>query len=292
MTLIDQIFQLLLSGITMGSIYALIAIGFNIIYNTTNILNFAQGEFVMLGGMCMIMFHSSFHINIFISFFLSIIAVTLIGIGVEKFTIHPIKNPSLVTLILITIAVSSILKALAMLTWGKDSYPLAPFSSDVPIRIGGAAILPQIIWIISISIVIVVLLIYLFRFTYFGKALLATAINKNAAEIMGIDIHKMINLSFALSAAIGAVAGGVITPITLMEYNRGAILGIKGFAVSIFGGVGNFLGSIVAGLIIGIAEAFCAGFISSGYKDALTFFIMIIVLFVKPEGLLGKNEVE
>ena len=292
MTLSAQIFQLLLTGITIGSIYAMVAIGFNIIYNATDAMNFAQGEFVVVGGLSMIMFHETLGLNLFISFFISVALVTLVGIIFERLTISPLKNPPLVTVILITIAVSIILKGLAMLTWGKDSYPLEAFSGAEPIQIWGAAILPQALWVIGITLLVVLLLAYMFRFTMVGKALRACAINRDATKLMGINAKAMITLSFAISGAIGAVAGIIITPITLMEYDRGAALGIKGFSTAIVGGVGNSSGAVVAGLMIGILESFFAGFISSGYKDAFAFLIMLLVLFVRPGGLLGRYEVE
>jgi len=280
------------TGITIGSIYAMVAIGFNIIYNATDVLNFAQGEFVMIGGMAMIMFHNTLGINMALSFFLSVGLVILVGILFERLTISPLKSPSLVTMILITIAVSIILKGLSMVSWGKDSHPLEPFTHAEPIRVGGAVIVPQILWVIGVTAVVVLLLTYFFKFTMAGKALRACAINRNAASCMGINVKMMITLSFAMSAAIGAIAGTIITPITLMEYDRGAMLGIKGFSVAIVGGVGNSFGAVVAGLGIGIIESFTAGFISSGYKDAFAFLIMLLVLFVRPAGLLGKYEVE
>lgn len=292
MTLSAQIFQLLLTGITIGSIYAMVAIGFNIIYNSTDAMNFAQGEFVVVGGLSMIMFHETLGLNLFISFFISVALVTLVGIIFERLTISPLKNPPLVTVILITIAVSIILKGLAMITWGKDSYPLEAFSGAEPIQIWGAAILPQALWVIGITLLVVLLLAYMFRFTMVGKALRACAINRDATKLMGINAKAMITLSFAISGAIGAVAGIIITPITLMEYDRGAALGIKGFSTAIVGGVGNSSGAVVAGLMIGILESFFAGFISSGYKDAFAFLIMLLVLFVRPGGLLGRYEVE
>ncbi len=292
MTLSSQIFQLLLTGITIGSIYAMVAIGFNIIYNSTDVLNFAQGEFVMLGGLSAIMFHHALGLNFFLSFFLAVASVSLIGIFFERSTIHLLKKPALVTLILITIAVSIILKGAAMLIWGKDSLVLEPFSSSEPLLILGAAIHSQMLWVIAIMVVVVLILAYLFGFTLFGKALRACAINRDAAKLMGINTQAMVMMSFAMSAAIGAIAGIIITPITLMEYDRGAVLGIKGFSAAIVGGVGNSTGALVAGLLFGIIESFSAGFISSGYKDAFAFALMLVVLFVKPGGLLGKYEVE
>ncbi len=292
MTLSSQIFQLLLTGITIGSIYSMVAIGFNIIYNSTDVLNFAQGEFVMLGGLSAIMFHHALGLNFFLSFFLAVASVSLIGIFFERSTIHLLKKPALVTLILITIAVSIILKGAAMLIWGKDSLVLEPFSSSEPLLILGAAIHSQMLWVIAIMVVVVLILAYLFGFTLFGKALRACAINRDAAKLMGINTEAMVMMSFAMSAAIGAIAGIIITPITLMEYDRGAVLGIKGFSAAIVGGVGNSTGALVAGLLFGIIESFSAGFISSGYKDAFAFALMLVVLFVKPGGLLGKYEVE
>ncbi|MBW2064882.1 MAG: branched-chain amino acid ABC transporter permease [Deltaproteobacteria bacterium] len=292
MTLFDQCLQLLITGITVGSIYALVAIGFNIIYNATDVLNFSQGEFVMLGGMSMIMFHGNLGINMPLSFVLAVGLVTVVGVLFERLTISPLKKPPLVTMILITIAVSILLKGFAMISWGKDSYPLETFSSANPIRIGGAVIIPQILWVVGVTLVVVLLLTYFYKFTRHGKALRACAINREAASCMGINVKMMITLSFGMSAAIGAVAGTLITPITLMEYDRGAMLGIKGFSSAIVGGVGNSLGAVAAGLTIGIVESFAAGFISSGYKDAFAFLILLLVLFVRPEGLLGRYEVE
>lgn len=292
MTLQAQCLQLLLTGITVGSIYALVAVGFNIIYNATNVLNFAQGEFVMIGGMAMIMFHSSFGMNMIVSFFLAVGLGTLVGIVLERITINTLKNPSLVTMILITIAASIILKGLAMITWGKNSRPLQPFTDAEPIHIAGAVIVPQILWVICLTLLIVLVLTYFLKFTLSGKAFRACAINRDAANCMGINVRMMVTLSFAMSAAIGAIGGAVIAPITLMEYDRGTMLGIKGFSAAVVGGVGNSFGAIVAGLGIGIMESFAAGFISSSYKDAFAFLIMLLVLFVRPEGILGRYAVD
>ena len=288
----SQLFQLFITGITIGSIYAMVAVGFNMIYNATDVVNFAQGEFVMLGGLAMVSLHTTFGINMPLAFLLTVAFVTGVGIAFERFTIHPLKKPSLITLILITIAVSFLLRGIAMFVWGKDSLALPAFSGEKPILLWGAAILPQTLWIIGFVIVLVIFLTYFFNFTIFGKALRATAINKEAASLMGIDVKKMILFSFAMSAAIGAVAGMIITPITLIEYDRGPIFGIKGFCVAILGGIGNSGGAVVAGLIIGILESFGAGLLSSGYKDAMAFLVMLLILFLRPGGLLGKYEVE
>jgi branched-chain amino acid transport system permease protein len=288
----SQLFQLFITGVTVGSIYAMVAVGFNMIYNTTDVVNFAQGEFVMLGGLVMVSLHATFGIAMPLAFFLTVAIVTGVGIAFERLTIHPLKKPSLVTLVLITIAVSFLLRGIAMFVWGKDSHPLPAFSGEKPILLWGAAILPQTLWIVGVVLVLVFFLTYFFNFTLLGKAFRATAINKEAASLMGIDVKKVVLFSFAMSAAIGAVAGMIITPITLIEYDRGPMFGIKGFCAAILGGIGNSGGAVVAGLVIGILESFGAGLLSSGYKDAMAFLVMLLILFFRPGGLLGKYEIE
>ncbi len=290
MSLFSQILQLLLTGITIGTIYGMVALGFNIIYNATGIINFAQGEFVMLGGMFMVWFTSSLHIPLYIGFPLAVISVTIIGALFERLAIYPLKRPSVLILIMITLAGSIILKGGSMLFWGKETVTLPHFSGEEPISLLGATILPQTIWIIAILGLVVLLLSVFFNFTMVGKAMRACAVNPTAASLVGISVKKMVLLSFALSAALGAVAGIIITPIALMEYDRGPILALKGFAAAVLGGLGNGVGAVVAGLIIGIMESLSAGFISSGYKDAIALVVLLLVLFVKPSGIFGVSE--
>ncbi|MBW1846017.1 MAG: branched-chain amino acid ABC transporter permease [Deltaproteobacteria bacterium] len=287
----SQILQYLITGITIGSIYAMVAIGFNIIYNVTDIINFAQGEFVMLGGMSMVLFHVILGIPIIIAFLFTIILVTLVGLIVDRFAIRPIRQPSVLTLIIATIAVSILLKGIAMFAWGKDPLDLPAFSGRTPIQLFGAVIQPQYLWVIGLLVVTVLILTFFFEKTIIGKAMRACADNPDAASLVGINVKKMIMLSFSLSAGIGAIAGIVITPISLMEYDRGAMLAIKGFSAVILGGLGSFPGAIVGGLLIGIIESLGAGLISSGYKDAFALIVLLGVLFFKPSGLLGNIEI-
>jgi branched-chain amino acid transport system permease protein len=290
MSLFSQIIQLLLTGITIGTIYGMVALGFNIIYNATGIINFAQGEFVMLGGMFMVWLTSAFHLPLYIGFPLSVISVTIIGALFERLAIYPLKRPPVLILIMITLAGSIILKGGAMLSWGKETFTLSHFSGEEPIWFLGATILPQTIWVIGILVAVVLILTVFFNFTMVGKAMRACAVNPTAASLVGISVKKMVLLSFALSAALGSIAGIIITPIALMEYDRGAILALKGFAAAVLGGLGNGVGAVVAGLIIGIMESLGAGFISSGYKDAIALVVLLLVLFVKPSGLFGVSE--
>ena len=285
-----QLLQYTLSGITIGSIYALVAIGFNIIYNATGIINFAQGDFVMLGGMLAVYLHKSLGLPLLPAGLAAALIVGIIGLLFERFAIHPLKNPSVITLIIITIAASILFKGGARFIWGKDAFILPSFSGDDPIYFFGATILPQTLWILGVLLFVFAALMVFFKFTILGKAIKACAYNRRAAQIVGINVNLMVLLSFGLSALIGGIAGVIVTPIALVSYDRGALLGLKGFGTAIFGGLGKMGGAVAAGLIIGLLEAYAAGLISSGYKDAVALVILLFVLFFKPGGIFGRKE--
>ncbi len=282
--------QYAITGLTTGAIYALVAIGYNIIYNVTEVINFAQGEFVMLGGLMAVFLVGSLQLPILIAFPASVVLVGCLGVAMDRFVLRRARNTSVLSLIIITIAVSIVLKGGAMLQWGKDPYALPPFTQGTPIILGGAALQLQALWVWGITALVVALLTLFFRKSLYGKAMLACADNPRSARLSGIPVRQMVLISFMLSAAIGAAAGVVITPISLMEYDRGALLGLKGFGAAVLGGLGQFFGAMVAGLLLGLAESFCAGYLSSGYKDAVALLILLLALFFKPEGLFGSRE--
>ncbi|MCP4751176.1 MAG: branched-chain amino acid ABC transporter permease [Proteobacteria bacterium] len=284
----SMLFQFIITGVTIGSVYAMVAVGYNIIYNVTEIINFAQGEFVVLGGLVMVLFRVNLDLHPLLAFFLTIAVVLAVGILLDRLAIRPIKQPSVLILIIATIAASMLLKGAAMFIWGKDPYDLPAFSGRDPISLMGAVIQPQFLWILGFLILIVILLTLFFERSILGKAMKACADNAEAATLMGINVKYMILLSFALSAAIGAIAGIGMTPIALMEYDRGAMLAVKGFAAVILGGLGSFPGAVLGGLILGLIESLGAGFISSGYKDAFALIVLLLLLFVRPSGLLGN----
>lgn len=287
----SQLIQYAITGVTVGSIYALVAIGFNIIYNVTAIINFAQGEFVMLGGLFMVFFATVVQLPLPLAFFLTLTVVIAIGVMMERFAIFPAKNASVLTMIIITIACSILLKGAAMYGWGKDPFMLAPFSDRKAFFFMGAVVFPQSLWVLGTTLIVVFLLTFFYKRTRFGRAMIASSDNPDAAQLMGIDVKTMVMVSFGLSAAVGAVAGIVITPISLMEYDRGALLGLKGFGAAVLGGLGHFYGAVVAGFMVGLMESFCAGLISSGYKDAAALLVLLLVLFLRPSGLFGSKEV-
>jgi branched-chain amino acid transport system permease protein len=285
----SQLLQFVISGVTIGSIYAIISIGFNIVYNATEAINFAQGEFVMLGGMTAIALVHGAGLPIWASFFLSVGIVTAIGMILERVTVHYQKDRQVTTLIILTIGWSIFLKGSAMLSWGKDSFDLPPFSGSGIIQLWKATLLPQALWIIGMGVLISAGLHLFFKYSLLGRAMKGCSYDRIASRLVGIDDNRMVLISFGLAAATGSIAGIIITPITLMAYDYGGMLGLKGFCATFLGGLGNLYGSIVGGLLLGIMESLGAGIISSGYKDAIAFMIFLLILFFKPSGLLGQK---
>ena len=292
MDLISELTQYLISGLTSGAIYAIIALGFTIIYNATEVINFAQGEFVMLGGMVMIAVDATGRFPLPVSFILAVSSVTLVGVVFQRLAIQPVRRPSAITLIIITVGASIFLRGVAMLVWGRDPLGLRPFSGVSPIAVGGATLTPQSLWVLSVSVVVMAGLQFFYKHTITGKAMRACAFSRRAARLVGISVDRMVLISFALSAAMGAVAGIVVAPITLCGYDVGTMLGLKGFCAAVLGGLGSSPGSILGGFLLGILEALGAGLISSGFKDAIAFLILLVVLFLRPSGLFGPREVK
>ncbi len=287
-----EILQYLFSGLTSGAIYALIALGFTIIYNATEVINFAQGEFVMLGAMFMATFLGKMGLPLPLAFALSVGLTALVGLLVERLAIYPARHASVITLIIITIGVSILLKGLAMFLWGKDSLPVPAFVGEEPIRLFGATIIPQSILILVVALASVLGLEFFFKRTITGKAMRACAANRLAARLLGIRVEPLVLLAFGVSAGLSAVAGVIISPITFATYDMGTMLGLKGFSAAVLGGLTSSLGAVAGGFLLGILEALAAGFISSAYKDAAAFVILLIMLFLKPEGLFGRGEIK
>ena len=283
--------QYLFSGLTVGSTYALAALGFTIIFNASRVINFAQGEFLMIGGMAAVYF-LGFGLPLPVAIVAAVILAVLTGLALEKFAVEPARNAEVLGLIIITIGASIFLRGLVQVFWGKEFHALPPFSGDQPIMIGGAAVLPQTLWVLGVTLAIVAILAWFFNRTRLGKAILATSCNPDAARMMGINTQFILFISFGLSALLGAIAGIIIAPITLTSYDIGVMLGLKGFVAAVLGGLGSSVGAVAGGLLLGVAEAMAAGYISSDYKDAVPFIIILLVLFFMPSGLFGARGVE
>lgn len=289
----DQILQFLLTGITVGSTYALVGLGFAIIYNASDVVNFSQGEFVMISAMSAVALSAGDSgLPLWAAALGAVLITTLVGMALQRFAIAPARGASVVTTIIITIGASIFLRGVALLVWGKDLFALPPFSGDAPIQIGNATVLPQSLWVMGGAALLVLGAQYFFTHTTLGKAILACSCNKTAAHLVGINVSIMLLVAYGLSAALGAMAGILVAPITFASYDTGVMLGLKGFSAAILGGMGNPMGAVAGGLLLGLIESLSAGLISSGYKDAIGFIILLLVLFFRPSGLFGKASVE
>ncbi|SFC29084.1 amino acid/amide ABC transporter membrane protein 1, HAAT family (TC 3.A.1.4.-) [Marinospirillum celere] len=287
----SEFLQYLFTGITIGATYALIALGFTLIYNASHVINFAQGEFLMIGGMATVsLIGLGFPLPV--AMVGAILLAALMGIALQRFAIAPAKQADPVTLIIITIGAAIFIRGIAQLVWGRGYHSMPNFSGDVPVRIGGAVVNTQTFWVVGIAAVLVAGLVFFFTKTMIGKAILATSMNKVAARLVGIKTDMVLMLAFLLSAVLGSIAGIIVAPITFTSYDIGIMLGLKGFVAAALGGLGSGMGAIVGGLTLGIVEAMTAGYISSDYKDAAAFGVIILVLFFMPRGLMGARVVE
>lgn len=283
-----QSIQFVASGLTAGAIYALVALGFSIIYNASGAINFAQGEFVMIGGMSAVTLVAA-GLPLPVALPLAVLVGGAVGLLLEKLAIEPARNAGTVTLIIITIGAALFLRGLAQLVWDKRIHALPSFSGDQPIALLGATMLPQSLWVLGGTALAVAALSWFFGRTLYGKAMLATSYNPLAARLVGINTRTVLFVSFGLAAMLGALAGVLIAPITFTSYDTGILLGLKGFAAAMLGGLGSFSGAVAGGLLLGLLESLGAGFVSSAYKDAIAFVIILAVLFFLPGGLLGAR---
>jgi branched-chain amino acid transport system permease protein len=283
--------QFVASGLTAGTIYALVALGFSIVYNASRAINFAQGEFVMIGGMSAASMVAA-GLPLWAAAPLAVVAAVVVGLLLEKVAIEPARNADTVTLIIITIGAALFLRGLAQLVWDKRIHSLPSFSGDAPIHLLGATVLPQSLWVLGGASVAVAALSWFFGRTLYGKAMLATSYNPLAARLVGVETRTVLLASFGLAAMLGALGGVLIAPIAFTSYDAGVMLGLKGFAAAMLGGLGSFAGAILGGVVLGLLEGLSAGYVSSAYKDAIAFVIILGVLFFMPGGLLGARRSE
>lgn len=286
-----EFLQLLFAGLTIGAVYALVALGFTLIFQASEVINFAQGEFVMLGGMVTVFAYKA-GVPLPLAALFAVALAVVVGVALQRLAIEPAKGASVVAIIIVTIGASILIRGIAQIVFDKQFHALPAFSGDEPIRLLGAAILPQSLWVLFGAAVIVLGLRLFMERTLFGAAVRATAANRLAAELVGIDTRRVLAFAFAVSAAIGAIGGILVTPITLTSYAVGTLLALKGFAAAMLGGIGSPVGAVLGGLLLGLLESFAAGWISSTYKDAAAFIVILLVLFVLPQGLFGRRAIE
>jgi len=290
MTLFSQIVQYAISGITSGSIYAVIGICWSLVYLITKVLNFTTGEFVMLGGMLTWGFRGA-GLGLVPSVLFAISCTILISMILERIAIRPVRFPSEMTYMMITIAAASVIKGVVLLGWGSETRTIPAFFGTEVIHLFGATMTSQILCVLGLLVIVTLGLSLFLNRTLFGKALRASAINVTGASLMGIDISRFRFFCFGLAGGLGALTGIVITPITFTGYEVGMLTGLKGLVAAIVGGW-TMTGTMVAALILGLLEGFGAGFISAGLKDVFALLVMILFLIVRTLDLtLGKGRV-
>jgi branched-chain amino acid transport system permease protein len=287
---LELLLQYLVAGLTYGTIYAVVAVGFNIVYSTTGIINFAQGEFVMLGGMTAVTLHAFLPLPVAIA--AAVLLTMAIGALVEMTFIRWLGKPSVLRMIVITIGISILVREAALHVWGEQVRALPYFTGDEVTSIGfaGVRLSPQVLWSLATVAVIVVALRVFFQHTRVGRQMRACAANRDAAALCGIPTRNLVTLSFALAAGIGALAGCVVSPITYTSYSIGTGLAIKGFTVAVLGGLGNSTAAVAAGFVVGILESLSVWAMPAAYKDAISVAIFLSILFFRPSGLFGSSE--
>lgn len=277
--------QFALAGLTLGSVYGLVALGFTIVYRATDIINFGHGELFMLGGMITASLVGGGY-PLPVSIVLALLTVALVAGLTERVALRFNRLASPVTVILATLAVGLIIRSSTLLILGKEPRYLEPFVGGT-LAMLGAVISPQVFLVLFIAASAVVALEFFFNRTHLGLVMMAVSINREAAAIMGINVRSISLLAFVLSGMIGATAGIVVTPITTMTYSAGLAVGIKGFIAAAMGGMSSAPGAVVAGLLLGLIESFSAGYIASGLKGSLALLVGLGIILVRPAGLFG-----
>jgi branched-chain amino acid transport system permease protein len=289
---LELVLQYLVAGLTYGTIYAVVGVGFNIIYNATGIINFAQGEFVMLGGMTAVTLHGLVPLPLAIAG--AVLVTMAVGALIEVSFIRWLKKPSVLRMIVITIGISIVVREGALLLWGESVRALPYFTGNevTSLAFAGVHVSPQVLWSLGTCLAIVGFLWFFFQHTSAGRQMRACAANRDAAALCGVPTRNLVTLSFVLSAGIGALAGCVVSPITYTSYGIGSGLAIKGFTVAILGGLGNSMAAVAAGFLVGILEAASVSMLPAAYKDAVSVALLLAILFLRPSGIFGSSAVE
>jgi branched-chain amino acid transport system permease protein len=289
---VPELLQFVVSGLKNGAIYALIALGFSLVYSATGVINFAQGEFYMLGGMVAAWIMASFGVPLIAAVPAAVVLTVGVGALVERLALRPRRFAPPLVLIIITIGVSMVLQSLARHLFGPNEMALPAFTPGPSVVVLGAAIERQTLWVWGLTAVVLLVLWLIYTRTKLGLAMRATAVSHDASRLVGIDTARVVMIVFALAAALGALAGVAVAPLTQTAYDVGARIGLKGFAAAILGGLGGPVAAVVGGLVLGLIESLSVAFISSTYKDAIALVVLLAVLFLKPGGLFGRTRRE
>jgi len=281
--------QSLFSGLTMGAVYAFVALGFSVTYSSSGIVNFAQGEFVMLGGIIAASLVTLFGWPVPAAMLGGVAAAAVIGLVIGQFFIRPMYRATEFRKILVTLGVATMLQVLALIIWRTDPWSFPPVLGAGILRVGRATITLSSVLVIAVTLVTLAAYLAYMRRSRWGRAMVATSINSHVAAALGVNVPVVVALAFGISAAFGGLAGVLLTPIVAMDYQVGFLMSIKGFTAAVLGGMGSAPGAVVGGFVLGLAEALGSGVISSGYRDVVSLGILLVLLMVRPEGLLGQR---
>ncbi|WP_345816779.1 branched-chain amino acid ABC transporter permease (plasmid) [Paraburkholderia sp. PREW-6R] len=286
-----QILQLAIAGLTMGCIYAIVAVGFNVVYKATGAINFAQGEWLMAGGMVASTLHNAGW-PVWAACVAAPLAVAAAGWVCDRLVMPfvargPHNNPF--TLTLVTIGVGLSVRSAVMML-GKEPHGL-PGLTPATLHVAGLAIDAQALWLVGIALAFIIATHAFFEYTLAGRAMRACAAEPGAAALMGVPVERTVSWAFVLAALAGGIAGVIVTPLTFVSYDSGTLFGFKGFAAAMLGGLGGLRGALLGGLLLGLLESFASGLVSSHFRDLMSFVCLLLVLFVRPNGLFGRADI-
>jgi branched-chain amino acid transport system permease protein len=288
---LNLLLQQMIFGVTVGSTYALAGLGFTMIFRAMALVNFAHGELAMAGAFISLTLCVDFRVPFVLSFLIATLLVALLGMVLERTIYWPLQHHPETDLMIAFVAVSIVLKQLAIVFWGAEGKPYPSVFGEEPVRLGNLILVPQDIWIVVFSVMIMLILLFLFR-TKLGWSMQAISQDRETALLMGINVPLLNNITFGISSALGAAAGILFAPLAVVYFNMGEMLLIKGFTAAILGGLGNVPGAVVGGFLFGVIEQVSAGFISSLYRDAVSFGVLLIFIVFRPAGLFGKKAIE
>jgi branched-chain amino acid transport system permease protein len=286
---LSSLMQYLISGIALGTIYGLIAIGYNVSFKGTGIINFSQGDFVVLGGLTTAYLHNKLGVPLFLAIILALSLCGTLGTLIARFIIQPRRHLPPFDLTMMTFALAIIMQAMALIIFSYDPLYYPSFFPG-SIKLLGGYMSYHAIFILILSILLIVLLRVFFKKNRLGRGMIANSINTLAATSVGIDVNKVSLMSFAMGTFLGGLGGVLVTPINSITFSAGLSYALKGMTASVIGGMGNITGALVGGLLLGLVEALACGFISSGYKDAISLILLILFLIFRPQGIFGVHK--
>ena len=281
--------QVLFQGLALGSIYALVALGFVLIIRATNVVNFAQGDFAMLGAYSMVLFFTGLGWPYWVAFVGSLAAMAVFGVIFNYGVYYPLRHRSFLPVVISTLGASIFLQNTVLAVFGPQPRPLEKVLAADGVNIGGVFLDSQYLVILAVTLALVLFTYLFFEHTLLGKKLQATSQDKDMARLLGIPVALMISITFIYSSALGGLAGVLVGPVLFVSIGMGSIIALKAFAATIIGGFGDVTGAIVGGLLLGVIESMAAYHISVPYKDAYAFLALFIFLLFRPSGIFGEK---